>query len=269
MDNWIKDMFGTDKALIGLCHFLALPGDPRYDPDGGMEKVYEAARRDVKALQEGGIDGIHFSNEFSMPYMLKVKTETVAAMAELIGELKRDVEVPFGCNVISDPMAGVALCAATGAKFIRGAFTGAYVTNMGLCDTEGGETVRLRHYLGRDDLKLIYYVKPESAGDMGGRDEVEAMRACYFLDKPDALCVAGLVAGQKSDAQLMARVRNAFPDCVLFANTGVTPDTIEEMFTYANAAFVGTYLKKDGVFENPVDAGRVKKLMDKVQSLRK
>ena len=30
-------------------------------------------------------------------------------MAELIGELKRDVEVPFGCNVISDPMAGVAL----------------------------------------------------------------------------------------------------------------------------------------------------------------
>ena len=105
--------------------------------------------------------------------------------------------------------------------------------------------------------------------DMGGRDEVEAMKACYFLDKPDALCVAGLVAGQKSDAQMMARVRTAFPDCVLFANTGVTPDTIEEMFTYANAAFVGTYLKKDGVFENPVDPERVKKLMDKANSLRK
>lgn len=39
MGNWIQDMFGTDKALIGLCHFLALPGDPLYDEDGGMEKV--------------------------------------------------------------------------------------------------------------------------------------------------------------------------------------------------------------------------------------
>lgn len=68
MGNWIQDMFGTDKALIGLCHFLALPGDPLYDEDGGMEKVYEAARTDVLALQEGGIDGIHFS-KFSMPYM--------------------------------------------------------------------------------------------------------------------------------------------------------------------------------------------------------
>ena len=269
MGNWIQDMFGTDKALIGLCHFLVLPGDPLYDEDGGMEKVYEAARTDVLALQEGGIDGIHFSNEFSMPYMLQAKLETVAAMAELIGELKRDVRVPFGCNVISDPKAGVALCAVTGAGFIRGTFTDAYATNMGICNSEGGECARLRHYLGRDDLKFIYYVKPESSGDLGGRDAVESMKAAYFLDKPDALCVAGPVAGKKSDAQLMARVREAFPDSVIFANTGVNPNTIGELFTYANAAFVGTYLKKDGVFENAVDPERVKRLMDQANQLRK
>ncbi len=98
---------------------------------------------------------------------------------------------------------------------------------------------------------------------------MESMKAAYFLDKPDALCVAGPVAGKKSDAQLMARVREAFPDSVIFANTGVNPNTIGELFTYANAAFVGTYLKKDGVFENAVDPERVKRLMDQANQLRK
>ena len=54
MGNWIQDMFGTDKALIGLCHFLALPGDPLYDEDGGMEKVYEAARTDGNVQRNFG-----------------------------------------------------------------------------------------------------------------------------------------------------------------------------------------------------------------------
>ena len=51
MDNWIKDMFGTDKALIGLCHFLALPGDPRYDPDGGIREGARGGKEDVKAFR--------------------------------------------------------------------------------------------------------------------------------------------------------------------------------------------------------------------------
>ena len=268
MNNWVKEVIGTDRALIGLCHFKALPGDPLYDADGGMEKVYEAAKLDIIALQEGGIDAIHFSNEFSVPYLTEVPFETISAMAFLIGELKRDLKVPFGCNVISDPKASVALASTTGAAFIRGTFTGAYSTNMGLVSAKGGELVRLRHNLGRDDLKLIYYVVPESAGDIGGRDPVEAMKASYFLDKPDALCVAGIVAGKKSDTELMRRVRKTFPEAIIFANTGITPDTIDEMFQVANAGFVGTYLKVDGVFENPVDAERVKRLMDKARNIR-
>ena len=49
----------------------------------------------------------------------------------------------------------------------------------------------------------------------------------------------------------------------------MNPNTIGELFTYANAAFVGTYLKKDGVFENAVDPERVKRLMDQANQLRK
>jgi len=50
--------------------------------------------------------------------------------------------------------------------------------------------------------------------------------------------------------------------------TGVNTENVAEIMTVADAAFVGTSLKKDGVFENPVDANRVKALMEAVKRIR-
>ena len=30
---WTKKLFGTDKPVIGMMHLLAMPTDPKYDPD--------------------------------------------------------------------------------------------------------------------------------------------------------------------------------------------------------------------------------------------
>ena len=60
--TWLTDVIGTEKAAIGLVHLKALPGDPLYDAEGGMNKVYEMAVDDIHALQEGGIDALQFSN---------------------------------------------------------------------------------------------------------------------------------------------------------------------------------------------------------------
>ena len=57
---WMKELFGTDKPVIGMMHLMALPTDPKYDPEGGIQKVLKRARADLHAIQEGGIDGILF-----------------------------------------------------------------------------------------------------------------------------------------------------------------------------------------------------------------
>ena len=41
---WMKELFKTDKPVIGLVHLHALPTDPKYDPQSGVEGVLEAAR---------------------------------------------------------------------------------------------------------------------------------------------------------------------------------------------------------------------------------
>ena len=56
--EWMKELFGTDKPVLGMLHLMAMPTDPKYDAVGGVDAVLARARRDLKALQDGGIDGI-------------------------------------------------------------------------------------------------------------------------------------------------------------------------------------------------------------------
>jgi len=37
--KWTEEVLGTDKVIIAMCHFMALPGDPGFDEKEGMEAV--------------------------------------------------------------------------------------------------------------------------------------------------------------------------------------------------------------------------------------
>ena len=266
--QWIQDVFHTNKPIIAMCHLMALPGDPLYDPDGGMAKVVEAARQELIDLQEGGVDAVMFSNEFSLPYLRKVNPETTAAMACVIGELKSDIKIPFGVNVLWDPFACLDLSAATGALFIREIMSGVYASDFGLWDTNTGEIARHKARLGLKNLKMLFNIVPEAARYLVDRDVAEIARTTRFNCLPDGICVSGLTAGAATDATVLAKVKSAIPDTAVFANTGCRADTIEGIFQIADGAVVGTTFKKDGKFENHVESARVRAFMDVVKSIR-
>lgn len=75
---WTQEMFGVEKPIIALLHLDALPGDPGYC--GSMDTVLEHARQDLVALQNGGVDGILFANEFSLPYQPVADVAVISAM---------------------------------------------------------------------------------------------------------------------------------------------------------------------------------------------
>ena len=143
----MQDLFHVEKPIIAMCHLQPLPGDPYYDADGGMEKVMAAAKADLLALQEGGVDGIMFSNEFSLPYLTKVEPVTIAAMARVIGELKPLITVPYGVNCLWDPIASIDLAVAVDGKFIREIISGVYASDFGLWNTNVGycQVHRIQH----------------------------------------------------------------------------------------------------------------------------
>lgn len=268
--TWLSDVIHTEKAAIGVVHFKAFPSDPLYDSTAGMEGIVEAARRDLIALQNGGIDAVLFSNEFSFPYEPEPSMEVIAGMAYVIGALKKDIRVPYGANVISNTHASIALNAAIGGVLMRGTFAGAFSGNSGIINAHPGEYLRHRHQLGLDErLKMVHYVIPESASEIGGRDKHAIVNSELFGNLPDAIGICGANAGKKIDLEFMREIRAQSPDTVLFATTGVNIDTIEEIYDVADAAFIATHFKKEGIFENEVDEARVRRFMDKLKAYRR
>ena len=266
--DWIKETFGTHKPIIAMCHFQALPGDPTYDKDGVMEKVVDLARQEFLDLQEGGVDAVMFSNEFSMPYLTKVNSETTAAMARVIGQLMPEIKIPFGVNVLWDPFASIDLAAVTQAKFIREIMSGVYASDFGLWNTNTGEIARHKARLGQDNLKMLFNIVPEAAKYLVDRNIEDIAKSTVFNCRPDVLCVSGMTAGVSTDMGVLNRVKSAVPNTAVFANTGCRVNTIEEIFKVADGAVVGTTFKKDGKFENRVEKSRVVEFMDKVNSIR-
>jgi len=266
--KWTEELFNCQKPIIAMCHCNALPGDPYFDRKGGMKKIVDFMHKDLIALQNGGVDAVMFSNEFSLPYMTRVDTVTVAAMARVIGELMDNIRVPFGVNVLWDPIASLDLAAATGATFVREIFTGVYASDFGLWNTNCGATVRHKHAIGAENVKLLFNIVPEAAKYLANRDILDIAKSTTFNTLPDALCVSGLTAGMQTDIQILKKVKDSVPDMIVFANTGVNLDNVEETLKFADGAVVGTTFKYDGVFENHIDEKRVKEFMDKVKANR-
>lgn len=267
--SWLKEVFQVKKPIIAMCHLQALPGDPGYKREKGIGWVLDLARKDLIALQKGGVDGVMFSNEFSLPYLTDVEPVTYTTMARIIGELKHDINIPFGVNVLWDPKASIDLAVATDALFVREIFSGVYASDFGLWNTKCGEVVRHQHHIGGEDIKLMFNIVPEAASYLGQRDVADIARSTVFNHKPDALCVSGLTAGSATDSSILKRVKDAVAQTPVFANTGVSLTNLREQLSIADGTVTATTFKRDGVFNNEVDQSRVTAFMDVVRRVRK
>jgi membrane complex biogenesis BtpA family protein len=268
VDSWLNEVFEVDRPIIGMCHLPALPGDPGFDEVAGVEAIVEHARGEIRALIDGGIDGILISNEFSLPYLTRTEPITAVTMARVIGQVHDLLTVPFGVDVLWDPMATIDLAAATGAAFAREVMTGAYAGDLGLWDTEVGRTARHRRRVSAGTTRLLFNVVPEGAEHLAARDLERLTRSTVFNAAPDALCVSGLTAGSPTDLSQLATVKRAAGRTPVLVNTGVTPDTVADALAIADGAVVGTSLKEDGVFRGRIDVERVRRLMAAVAAVR-
>lgn len=266
--SWISDIFNVKKPVIAMVHLEALPGDPSYDPQKGMEWVVESAREDMLALQNGGVNAVMFSNERSLPYLTKVEAITVVSMARVITEVSDELNIPFGVNVLWDPVASIDLAVATGAKFVREIFTGVYASDFGLWNTNCGKVIRHQYAIHGQDVKLLFNIFPEASVYLANRSPESIAQSTVFNTLPDGLCVSGLTAGVETNSQLLKKIKLSIPDIPVFANTGVNLSNIEEQLEIADGVIVGTALKREGYIWNRVDTERTKEFMQKAKKIQ-
>ena len=255
------------KTVVAMVHLPALPGSPDYDPEEGMNKILDAVMSDLEALQSGGVDAVMFGNEFDRPYVLKAPPEGLASLAAVIGQVKSMIKVPFGVNYLWDPVATVALAVATEADFAREIYTGLYASDMGLWAPDCAGAARLRSSNGRPDLQMLFNINAEFATSLDNRPLDIKAKSAVFSSKADVICVSGMMTGMSVDQAELKKVRESIPETPLLANTGVTIDSVDEIFSVTDGCVIGSHLKHNGNTWNSVDPDRVRKFMDKVDDI--
>ena len=262
----LKTLFQTTKPVIGMVHFGALPGAPLYDAEAGLDGLVSAVRADLIALQDAGFDAVMFGNENDRPYEFDVDTASTATMAYVIGQLRDAITVPFGVNVLWDPMSTVALAAATGASFCREIFTGTFASDMGPWTPDAGKAMRYRDRLGRSDLAMLYNVSAEFADSLDRRPLPDRARSAVFSSIPDAVLVSGAITGEAARMEDLEAVKAVLPDTPVMANTGVKHDTVAEVLRIADGCIVGSSLKIDGDTWKAIDPERARDFMARARA---
>jgi membrane complex biogenesis BtpA family protein len=266
----LLDRVGERPLLIGVVHLLPTVGAPRFGGDVGA--IAAAALRDAEALVAGGCDGLIVENFGDVPFFAEcVPAETVAAMALALDAVCRaQVGVPVGVNVLrNDARAALALCAATGASFVRvNVHTGAAVTDQGLVQGRAATSLRERARLC-PQVVLLADVHVKHATPLSREAIGEAARDAVERGLADALIVSGTATGRAPVVEAVAEVRGSVRGTPIFVGSGLDVENAGMLLAHADGAIVGTWLKKDGRVSEPVDRERVKRLRGAMDARRK
>ncbi|MBN8644896.1 MAG: BtpA/SgcQ family protein [Planctomycetes bacterium] len=264
------DIFGCPKALVGMVHLQALPGTPRAALS--VSQIAGRAVEEAWLLTEAGFDAIILENMHDTPYLAReVGPEVVSAMTVVADAVREAVKVPLGVQVLAGAnRAALAVAHAVGAQFIRAeGFVFASVADEGLLgEADAGPLLRYRRAIGADAVKILADIKKKHSAHAITSDVPldETARAAEFFGA-DGVIVTGTATGRPTSVDDVRAVRFA-TRLGLCVGSGATPDTLRELFQYADAVIVGSWYKQRGDWRNPPDPVRVRELVQAANRAR-
>jgi membrane complex biogenesis BtpA family protein len=258
----IQSMFGARRALIGVVHVQALPGTPQSKLE--LAAIASMAVEEARTYEAAGFHGIMIENTHDRPYLkANVGPEIVAAMAVIGAEIRRAVRVPFGVQVLAGAnTAALAVALAGGASFVRvEGFVFAHVADEGLIEASAGALLRYRRAIGADHIRVFADIKKKhSAHAMTADvDIVETAKAAEFFTV-DGVIVSGVATGQPAQPDEVNSVGRTVSVPTL-VGSGITAENIR-LYPDADAFIVGSSIKADGKWPNPIDRDRSRALVE-------
>jgi membrane complex biogenesis BtpA family protein len=258
-----ETFIGSAPVLVGMVHVGALPGTPRHDAP--LDAIAAQAVADARALVDAGFDVVALENMHDVPYLRReVGPEIVAGMTRVGLAVRDAVGVPLGVQVLAGAnRAALAVAQAIGADFIRAeGFVFAAVADEGLLDeADGVPLLRYRRSIGADGIRVLADVKKKHSAHAISADVdiAETARAARFFGA-DGVIVTGVATGGAVALEDLRAVRAA-TDAPVFVGSGTTADNAQALLEHADGLIVGSSIKRDGCWTNPVDPDRARALV--------
>jgi membrane complex biogenesis BtpA family protein len=247
-----------------MVHVGALPGTPRHEAP--VAHLASVAAEEARVLIEAGFDAVIIENMHDRPYVHgdRLGPEIVAGMTRVGTEVASAIQSPIGVQILSGGNRhALAVAQSIGGSFIRCEnFVYAHVADEGLlAEAEAGALLRERRRLGAEYIGVWTDIKKKHAShaltaDIGIEDAAHA--AAFF--GADGLIVTGAWTGRPADPGEARRAKEASGLPVLIGS-GVTPENVAAMLDAADGVIVGSSIKHDGRWSNPVDPRRAEQLV--------
>lgn len=263
----LSSIFESKKPIIGMVHLPASPGQPRFKSMPDLKAMIAAVSADVKALQDGGVDGLLFCNESDLPYTTHVNSEVGAWTTFIIGAVYDQLRIPYGVNLLWDPISSIEAASASGASFVREVMCGSFATEMGLLAPDPAHVAQTRTRLKAEHIALFTNIVPEFASALEGRTVQQRAKAAEYFGF-DAILISGPVAGVPYSNEDLLAAKETAKKIPVFANTGVNAQTIGDTLKIADGVIAGSSMKIEGKTFYPVDPKRVIELVEAANKSR-
>jgi membrane complex biogenesis BtpA family protein len=264
------DIFGREKAVIGMIHVAALPGTPRHSTP--LPLIVQQAVEEAKLLADAGFDAILIENTHDAPFLRReVGPEIISGMTAVGLAVRDAVDLPLGVQILAGAnRAALAVAHTISARFIRAeGFVFASVADEGILDeADAGPLLRYRRAIGAEHVKILADVKKKHSAHAITCDvDVGESAKAAELFGADGIIVTGIATGQpiRIDDLGTARLATKLP---LVVGSGVTPESIADLLAYADALIVGSWYKREGSWMNPPDASRARQLIHSIRKAR-
>lgn len=269
MTSKFQKIFNNHKSVIGMIHVEALPGTPKHHLS--IPQIIDKALDEAKLYKEGGIDALMIENMHDVPYLKNDVGHEISSLMTLIAYLiKQETSLPLGIQILAGAnKAAMAAALNSGADFIRAeGFVFGHIADEGYIDSNAADLLRYRKQIGADHIAVFTDIKKKHSSHAITQDlDITEMAHAAEFFLADGVIVTGMHTGAAADTSDLEKLQNTtrLPKIV---GSGITIDNIQDFINLADAFIVGSYFKKDGYWENPVDLERVKAFMNKVNNLR-
>lgn len=253
-----------------MVHVHALPGTP-YN-QWSLGDIAVVAVQEAVALARAGFDAVMLENMHDRPYCLReVGPEIVAGMTAVGRAVRGAVTCPLGIQVLAGAnRAALAVAQACGAAFIRAeGFVFSHVADEGLMgEADAAGLLRYRRAIGADAIAILADIKKKHSAHAitADVDIAETAKAAEFFGA-DGVIVTGSATGHATRVEDVQAVAEAVKLPVL-VGSGATPANLRGLWPHADGFIVGSNLKVDGLWSNPLDEARVNTFVSAARGLR-
>ena len=239
------------KGLIGMVHCLPLPGTFRSENE--IHQVIDRAVSDARILEQAGFDALIVENEDKCTALQLTRIQETAL--SIVAMAVRDaVRIPVGlsCGSMNYEFA-FSLARVAGLQFIRQPiFVDTVMNYNGIITPCSQKVVLMRKTVGAENVDIFADVHVKHYFMLNPEIPISTSARWAANQGADAIIVSGQGSGLQTSMSDLKQVRSSVTIPVV-VGSGICEANIREQLATADLLIVGSALRKDGNFTNPID----------------